>query len=872
MSVPVVSITTRDGRIAVVFKRDGILEGWAYFDELSYEVRAEILTILETQGTSEPGKIDLKKIAKELPDNDPFTRARCRVLARVAIAHELGLEADCVHSRSDGHPYIVLEVPESIPQDKRIQDWLTVYFVGVEAEKRLYGSYTGDGTAEIAELAHQFHLDKNHLLQGPHTATEQQKMNDFKQVDVKKMAEELRDRAAWAQKNKEAALNEPYHLFFFSAVDRDGVTRFFDIMKQEDGFSLAETATSAPRLGQCIETIYGNPGGGTHHVHRNYGKYRTVTAPQAMQDFATLNGLTQLTEMGETLNQLEASPTWKLIFEKLGCPTIAANPKPVSENGTGGDHARSDAVQNRRILAVHHERLIAELICKLLLQDGYETGMECSSADAIRRAGEFAPHLLIIDPVMPGISGLDAAKQISDRTRCKVLLVSTGTRDSGFAEILNHLRNHGCDCEAFPLPFEKEDLLEHVHQRIGLARIRDLNDPPRCSVCGVVVDGEICDKCEGEAFLLAHRQRPFEDPADKQNETFQTDGGPFWDVIAGIIESSGARITKDRNHISFEGEVGRTSVTVRPSASRSPGQEKLTGVITVETKLPRLPLPGDHRWVAVINMTSALSALIQDNDGDWKLVSRLSFYQGDDERWEIYVGLIAFGALLHASAQLHTLREAFKVPDLRLTMNLPHASEASRWPDDEFYSAQRAFEQRGIFATTTGEGLTAEFPWDEGASVAINKSGVDLDLTDLHTYYGIINLIEKAKTAGSTREEGHAAAWHGAKKLDWNQKRTSLLQLTREAHPSLGNGLFCRLELPLKMSDEEAAETASRFNLLDYAAADSPPFFGSWCYAPWSGCPTYVSFWPNLLFRPDTAAIVASWMERRSAQAHEWIT
>lgn len=28
-------------------------------------------------------------------------------------------------------------------------------------------------------------------------------------------------------------------------------------------------------------------------------------------------------------------------------------------------------------------------------------------------------------------------------------------------------------------------------------RIRDLNDPPRCSVCGLVVDSEPCNKCKG---------------------------------------------------------------------------------------------------------------------------------------------------------------------------------------------------------------------------------------------------------------------------------------------------------------------------------------------------------------------------------------
>ena len=147
--------------------------------------------------------------------------------------------------------------------------------------------------------------------------------NDLKKVDVRKMANELREMAAQARNNEngEAALKAPYHLFFFSAVDRDERSRLFDIMKQEDGFTLAETCTTSPRLGACVESVYEVAGaGGFHHVHRNYGEYRTDTARSAMEFFAKANSLTQLTDIAETHNQLEAKPTWVAIFQKLGCP------------------------------------------------------------------------------------------------------------------------------------------------------------------------------------------------------------------------------------------------------------------------------------------------------------------------------------------------------------------------------------------------------------------------------------------------------------------------------------------------------------------------------------------------------------------------
>ena len=153
-------------------------------------------------------------------------------------------------------------------------------------------------------------------------------------VRLEKFEKELRDQATRIENDreaKEAALNQPHHLLFFSAVDPDGVTRFFDILNQGDGFSLGETAVSAPRLGGCTETVYKSPSGGTHHVHRLYGKFRTDSAHRAMHDFAKHTGLAQVAEIAETLNLREAQPTWELIFEKLGCSTVATGPASQEE-------------------------------------------------------------------------------------------------------------------------------------------------------------------------------------------------------------------------------------------------------------------------------------------------------------------------------------------------------------------------------------------------------------------------------------------------------------------------------------------------------------------------------------------------------------
>ena len=1065
MSAPVVGIATRDGRLAVTFTRDGKLEGWAYFDELSYEARDTFLAALEIQKKNDRGKIDLGKIAQELPPNDPFSRARCRAIARVAMARQLGLKAECVHSGTDGHPLLVLEVPETIPQDKRIQDWLTVHFVGVEAEKQIYGSYSGDGNGEIGDLAEQFHLDNGHLLDASPRATRQPKRYGFEGVDVSKVAEELRATAplvqASVQQDKEAALNQPYHLFFFSAVDRNARARFFDVMKHEDGFSIAETATSAPRLAECVETVYGNPGGrGTHHLHRNYGEYPMATARQTMEHFASFNGLTQVAQIAETRTLREAGPIWKLVYGKLGCVMTALNQTSVSDHQGAGSHARSQSPQSGRILVVHHERVIAEVICKILAHQGYESRMECSSSEAIAKALEWMPQLLIIDPVMPGVSGVVAAKEICGQIECKVLLINAAAREPEFAEVVNNLRNNGCDCEAFPLPFEKEDLLEHVRQRVRPApevvrtdpipldsrvpspaaecvhqrststsggcvmrdyrtydwkryssahgaflrcitfgvrkdlpedhpdqpmmcyqrrceevdrivaekgcpdeedlrrwaeednrgyderenllettkasssappgsvtgdsdnrlnahalslkacpscgrevlslitdnktserycyhcipnpescpgavyvtrkmdelnsagkldtypveqRMKDLNNPPRCSECGALSESELCSKCEGEFFMLAHRQRPANERPSSPDSTSKAPLGavPKTDLVQprvdgeaknrattiisletidALLKSANVVTRMEQNSLMFKGFIGETWVEISPSGFRTPDGLEVSEIIRMESVLDKMPVTWNDGLLCAVNMAASNGALTVDSDGKLRIRSRMSLFSGEPrEVLDVYVGIVFLGSMIHTNAVQASIVDAWHLP-ISKAEPLPDSDLDGVWGAASFERTLSMMRKAGIFANGgDASGLTAEFPWDPDAFSAVET------------------LIGKRR------------------------KRTSLLRMECMEHPNLGKGVFCRLDLPLDLKDDEAFRLAIELNKMEFTAADWPPFLGAWTSKPGSGRPTFVSFWPNCFAKIINLELMATWLAARAQRVPEWV-
>jgi two-component system, OmpR family, alkaline phosphatase synthesis response regulator PhoP len=78
-----------------------------------------------------------------------------------------------------------------------------------------------------------------------------------------------------------------------------------------------------------------------------------------------------------------------------------------------------------KILVVDDEQTIANTLSWVLDREGYETRAAFNGEEAIEVAQTFAPDVLICDVFMEGISGLDAAIEITESyPACKVLLVS----------------------------------------------------------------------------------------------------------------------------------------------------------------------------------------------------------------------------------------------------------------------------------------------------------------------------------------------------------------------------------------------------------------------------------------------------------------
>jgi len=119
----------------------------------------------------------------------------------------------------------------------------------------------------------------------------------------------------------------------------------------------------------------------------------------------------------------------------------------------------------KKILAVDDEPDVLLILKTALQTEGYDVQTAANGPDALALAREFLPDLVLLDVMMPGMSGFEVLRELKndESTAAAPVIMLTGV--SEHAKIKEALSSG--TTYYIVKPFEFEDLLEKVDQALN---------------------------------------------------------------------------------------------------------------------------------------------------------------------------------------------------------------------------------------------------------------------------------------------------------------------------------------------------------------------------------------------------------------------
>lgn len=119
----------------------------------------------------------------------------------------------------------------------------------------------------------------------------------------------------------------------------------------------------------------------------------------------------------------------------------------------------------KRILIADDEPNIVVSLEFLLKQKGHEVKVASNGEDALRAVGEFAPDLILLDVMMPRMSGYDVCQKVRENAawnQIRIVMLSAKGRD---VEVTKGMAV-GADAYVTK-PFSTRDLIAKVQELLG---------------------------------------------------------------------------------------------------------------------------------------------------------------------------------------------------------------------------------------------------------------------------------------------------------------------------------------------------------------------------------------------------------------------
>ncbi|MBE6037793.1 MAG: response regulator transcription factor [Anaerofustis stercorihominis] len=147
---------------------------------------------------------------------------------------------------------------------------------------------------------------------------------------------------------------------------------------------------------------------------------------------------------------------------------------------------------NEKILVVDDEVNICELLTLELELEGYICERAYDGKEALEKFETFSPELILLDLMLPEISGIDVCKQITAKNNVPIIML---TAKSEIPDKIVGL-NSGAD-DYITKPFDTGELLARV--KALLRRYKNINEPKKAEE---YKNGDICVKNESKSVYV----------------------------------------------------------------------------------------------------------------------------------------------------------------------------------------------------------------------------------------------------------------------------------------------------------------------------------------------------------------------------------
>ncbi len=120
----------------------------------------------------------------------------------------------------------------------------------------------------------------------------------------------------------------------------------------------------------------------------------------------------------------------------------------------------------KKILVVDDEESLRELVSAVLLEAGYDATVAVDGKDCLEKLGGMKPDLVLLDMMMPGMSGREVCEKIRKNPKTAGLKVAfltvakfseTGKETLGAMKVLDYITK----------PFDNDDLVRRVRKMVG---------------------------------------------------------------------------------------------------------------------------------------------------------------------------------------------------------------------------------------------------------------------------------------------------------------------------------------------------------------------------------------------------------------------